>query len=139
MGAPQEYQRATDEFFRLLVDARDIAGLETTNQSYTMVQGVFQVFRRRVSVREAIAFCQALPAVARALFVRDWDIDEPRRPFSDLSQMNQEVQQLRPLHNFAPENSISCVAAALRKNVDEKLFDEALAQLPDDARRFWTP
>jgi uncharacterized protein (DUF2267 family) len=71
MGAPQEYQRATDEFFQLLIDARDIAGLVTTNQSYTMVQGVFQVFRRRVSVRDAIALCRVLPAVAQALFIRD--------------------------------------------------------------------
>ena len=139
MGAPQEYQRATDEFFQLLVDARDIAGLVTTNQSYTMVQGVFQVFRRRVSVKEAIAFCQVLPAVAQALFIRDWDVGEPRRPFIEMSIMDKEVQELRPLHNFAPEGSIRFVAAALRKNVDERLLEELLARLSEKAREFWTP
>lgn len=33
-------QRMT--FYKLLTDARDSAGLTTTNQAYTVVQGVFQ-------------------------------------------------------------------------------------------------
>lgn len=137
MGAPQEYQRATDEFFQLLVDARDLAGLVTTNQSYTMVQGVFQTFRRRVTVRDAIVFCQVLPAVAQALFIRDWDLDEERRPFTTMSEMNKEVQGLRPLHNFAPDESIRFVAAAVRKNVDLQRFEDALRRLPENAKQFW--
>jgi len=51
MPVPAEYQRATDDFYQLLKDARDSADLTTTNQSYTMVQGVFQVFRRRLKLR----------------------------------------------------------------------------------------
>jgi uncharacterized protein (DUF2267 family) len=69
MPVPAEYQRATDDFYKLLTDARDSAGLTTTNQAYTMVQGVLQVFRRRLEVNEAIRFLSVLPAGMRALFV----------------------------------------------------------------------
>lgn len=66
MPVPTEYQRATDDFYQLLMDARDAAGLVTTNQAYTMVQGVFQVFRRRLRSRKRFA----LPAFCRSGRVR---------------------------------------------------------------------
>jgi hypothetical protein len=62
MPVPAEYQRATDDFYKLLTDARDSAGLTTTNQAYTMVQGVLRVFRRRLDVSEAIRFLSVLLA-----------------------------------------------------------------------------
>ena len=83
MPVPAEYQRATDDFYNLLTDARDSASLITTNQAYTMVQGVLQAFRRRLEVNEAIRFLSVLPVGVRALFVADWDVDEPKRPFED--------------------------------------------------------
>ena len=138
MGHPYEYEHATDQFYQLLVDARDFASLATTNQSYTMVQGVFQVFRRRVSLRDALTFCQCLPAVAQAIFLRDWDLDEPQRQFGSMAEMNEEVRQLRPMHNFAPPDSIRFVAAAVRKNTDPKRLEEALNRLPPEAQKFWS-
>jgi uncharacterized protein (DUF2267 family) len=53
--------------------------------------------------------------------------------------MDREVQGLRARHNFAPDGSIRFVAAALRKNVDARLLEEALSRLPENARKFWTP
>jgi len=43
MPVPMEYKRASEQFEKFLVDARDNAMLQTTHQSYTMVQGVLQV------------------------------------------------------------------------------------------------
>lgn len=137
MPVPSEYQRATDDFYKLLIDARDVAGLTTTNQAYTMVQGVFQTFRRRLQLAQAIQFLTALPVGARALFVADWDVDEPKRPFEDRAVMTKEVQALRPEHNFAPETAIRDVARALRRNVEETAFERVLCMLPDAAREFW--
>jgi uncharacterized protein (DUF2267 family) len=137
MPVPSEYQRATDDFYKLLTDARDSAGLTTTNQAYTMVQGVFQAFRRRLEVKEAIYFLNVLPVGARALFVADWDVEEPKRPFEDWAVMTKEVQALRPEHNFAPETAIRDVAVALRHNVDQKAFDRILSTLPQGAAQFW--
>ena len=137
MPVPSEYQRATDEFYKLLMDARDAAGLTTTNQAYTMVQGVFQAFRRRLQLEQAIQFLSILPVGARALFVADWDVDEPKRPFEDRAVMTKEVQSLRSEHNFAPETAIHDVACALRRNVDETAFERALSMLPDGASEFW--
>ena len=139
MPIPSEYQRATDDFYKLLMDARDSAALTTTNQAYTMLQGVFQVFRRRLDVKEAIRFLNVLPVGARALFVAEWDADEPKRAFEDRAAMTKEVQSLRAEHNYAPETAIRDVAVALRRNLDQIAFDRLLATLPREATQFWQP
>lgn len=137
MPVPVEYKRASMDFEQFMLDARDISGLATTHQTYTMVQGVFQAFRRRLDVQEAIRFANVLPPVLRALFVADWDLDEPRRPFADRATMTREVQALRPDHNFAPDSSIGSVAAALRRNIDLVALDRVLTELPPGALAFW--
>jgi uncharacterized protein (DUF2267 family) len=137
MPVPPEYQRATDDFYKLLTDVRDSAGLTTTNQAYTVLQGVFQVFRRRLDLRDAVRFVNVLPVGARALFIADWDADEPRLDFEERVLMTQEVQALRAEHNYAPETAIHDVAMALRGNVDLTAFKRVLALLPRGAEEFW--
>ena len=137
MPVPSEYQRATDDFYNLLTDVRDSAGLTTTNQAYTVIQGVFRVFRRRLDFKDAVLFMSVLPVGARALFIADWDTDEPRRDFEDRAVMTKEVQSLRAEHNFAPETAIHDVAVALRRNVDQTAFERVLATLPRAAMEFW--
>lgn len=137
MPVPAEYQRIHDHLYRFLEDARDAAGLGSTHQAYTMAQGVFQVFRRRLSTEEAIRFCTALPAGMRALFVADWDPDEPRKPFDDIGTMTAEVRQLRADHNFSPDDAIEAVARAVWSNVDRNLLSAALERLKPEAGRFW--
>lgn len=139
MPVPAGYQRATAEFYDYLVDARDTADLWSTHVTYTMTQGVFQVFRRRLSTQDAIAFANILPICLRALFVTDWNVDEEKKLFESREIMTREVKLLRENHNFATETAISDVAKALRRNVDEKAFDKLLAQLPEGAVEFWTP
>ena len=132
-----ELQHASEDFERFLRDARDIAGLATRNQTYTMVQSVLQVFRRRLVVADAIRFAGALPPILRAIFVADWDPGEPQRPFLDRQAMTREAQSLRRDHNFSPDSCIGDVAAALRKHVEETDFDRVVAALPQGASEFW--
>jgi uncharacterized protein (DUF2267 family) len=134
---PPEYQQAKIDFYNFLTDARDQALFQDTHPVYTMTQGVLQAFRRRLDLKDAIRFANVLPVGLRALFVADWDPDEPRRPFEDRETMTREVQALRPLHNYAPDDSIRIVAAALRRNVDQAAFDRVLATLPEGAVEFW--
>lgn len=119
------------------MDARECAGLVTTNQAYTMVEGVFRTFRRRLSVAEGLAFANVLPPVLRALFVEDWDTSEPVQPFASRAAMTAEVQALRAAHNFSPANAISSVASALRKHVQQERLELVLARLPAGAIQFW--
>ena len=137
MTIPIEYQHASKAFERFLADALDASGLATRNQAYTMVQAVFQTFRRRLQVSEAIRFASVLPPLLKALFIDDWDIAEPIRPFENRAAMTKEVQSLRRDHNFAPDSAIHDVAIALRRNVDEAELDRVLAQLPDGAAAYW--
>lgn len=139
MPVPLEYKRASEEFLQFLVDARDIAMLSTTNQAYTMVQGVLMTFRRRLDVKDAIDFAAVLPPVLRAIFVTDWNIDAPRPDFTDREALTREVQSLRPDHNLSPDSSIRDVARALRLNVDEQALNHVLARLPAGAAHFWDP
>jgi uncharacterized protein (DUF2267 family) len=137
MPIPMDIQHATEEFEAFLADARDRSGLTTRNQTYTMAQGVLQAFRRRLSVADAIRFAGVLPPVLRAIFVADWDPEEPQVPFDDRASMIRDVQALRRDHNFSPETCINDVAAALRARVDESAFDRVLATLPAGASEFW--
>lgn len=139
MPVPAEYERASDQFYQYLIDARDTAGLWSTHAAYTMTQGVLQTFRRRLTFKEAIAFANVLPIALRALFVTDWDTEEPLKPFSDRTSLTREVQSLRAEHNFSPETAIPCVASALRRHLDEAALDELLATLPVGAVAFWQP
>ena len=137
MTLPSEYQHAAADFERLLEIARDTSGLSTRNQAYTMVQGVFIAFRRRLELADAIRFAQVLPAVARALFIADWDVEAPVRPFADRETLTREVQALRRHHNFAPDTCIRDVARALRACCDEAALDRVLSGLSPEARAFW--
>ena len=137
MPMPIEYQRATDHFRKFIQEAQESADLGSPHQTYTMVQGVFQTFRRRLSIKEAILFAGVLPAVLRAIFVADWDVDEPKVPFADVAAMTKEVQSLRSDHNFAPDTAIQDVARALRQNIDEDAFKCVLEKLPKGAALFW--
>ncbi|WP_457584327.1 DUF2267 domain-containing protein [Ensifer canadensis] len=137
MTIPMEYRQASVDFDRFIIDARDIAGLQTTNQAYTMVQAVLQAFRRRLDVEDAILFADVLPPVLRAIFIAEWDLEEPTSPFSGRTAMTLEVQALRGDHNISPDTAIADVAAALRKNVDEAKLDRVLAHLPAGAADFW--
>jgi uncharacterized protein (DUF2267 family) len=137
MTVPTEIELASLNFSRFLVDAREISGLTSTHQTYTMVEGVLRAFRRRLSVRDAVAFAGVLPPLLRAVFVADWDVDEPTLPFGDRAVMTAEAQSLRPDHNFAPDTAIRDVATALRRHVDEAALDRVLARLPRGATDFW--
>jgi len=137
MPVPAEYQRATDHFTDFLVIARDLAGLGSTHQAYTMTQGVLHAFRRRLALPDAIRFAGLLPVGLRALFVADWDPDEPRRPFGDRAAMTAEVQALRADHNYAPDTAIRDVARALRRVVGTEVLDAVLDGLPGGAIDFW--
>lgn len=137
MPMPNEYQRAGEIFDRFLEDARVALDLTTRNQTYTTVQGVLFAFRRRLTVAEGLHFANELPAVLRALFVKDWDVEAQAVSFSSREEMTKEVQALRRHHNFSPENAIEGVARALRAHVNEKGFDEMLRTLPEGAAAFW--
>jgi len=137
MPVPAEYERASERFYEYLLDARDTAGLWSTHVTYTMTQGVFQVFRRRLSMEDAIAFANVLPICLRALFVTDWNPGEEKKEFTDRESMTAEVKLLREEHNFSTNTAIRDVSQALRRHVDEEAFDNLLAKLPKGAVEFW--
>ena len=137
MPLPMEYQHASDDFERFLADARDRADLVTRNQTWTMVDAVLRVFRRRLTVAQGLAFAEVLPPLLRAMFVIDWDVGAAPLPFTTREAMTAEVQAVRGHHNFAPATAIACVAAALRAAVPADALDRVLADLPEGARDYW--
>jgi uncharacterized protein (DUF2267 family) len=137
MTVPARYIDASADFKRFLLDLRRSASLTTTNQAYTVTEGVLLTFRRRLPPGGVARFADVLPPVLRAMFIAGWDPSEPVREFGDEAGMATEVAALRPPHTYSDAAGIHDVAVALRKNVDETAFDVVLAQLPDGAERYW--
>ncbi|CAN7377645.1 DUF2267 domain-containing protein [Rhizobium leguminosarum] len=139
MTMPGEYRRASKDFDHFIDDIKADTLIDSRNVVYTMTQGVFQTFRRRLDVADALRFADVLPPVLRAIFVADWNLDEAKRSFEDRAAMTREVQSLRGDHNFSPDTAIRDVAMAVRKHVDAAAFDSVLKTLPDGAEEFWRP
>ncbi len=137
MTWPVEYQHACVDFERFMVAARDAAALATTNMAWTMVQGVLFVFRRRLTVNQAIEFANVLPPVLRALFTENWHPGAAPVAFESRDALTAEVRALRPQHNFSPPNAIEAVALALRASVDQAALDRVLSTLSPEAAAFW--
>ena len=139
MTMPGEYRRASEDFDSYLDDVRADALIDSRNVVYTMTQGVFQTFRCRLDVADALRFADVLPPVLRAIFVSDWNPHDAKRSFEDRVAMTREAQSLRGDHNFAPDTAIRDVAMAVRKHVEVAAFDRVLKTLPDGAEEFWRP
>lgn len=141
MTIPYDYTRASIEFEKLMVDARDCSGLHTTNMAWNMVVGVLWTFRRRLSVTQALRFAELLPAVPRAIFVEGWaaelEAGATPLPFGSREALTEEVRGVRHEHNFSPDGAILAVAQALRRHVDAAALDRLLAGLPEGAVDYW--
>lgn len=137
MPMPWTYRHATREFRAFLADARDRMGLTSDNMAYTAIDGVFRVFRRRLTAQQGLDFASVLPAVPRAIFVQDWDLSDGPVPFADRSSLIAEARALRKHHNLTPDNAIEAVAWALRRSVRQADLDRVLEGFPEAAREFW--
>lgn len=134
---PYTYRHASTEFAAFLAAARDGLNLSSDNATYTATDAVFQVFRRRLSVPQALAFADVLPCVLRAIFLAHWDVSALVLPFADRAALTAEAQAVRPHHNLTPGNCIEAVARAVRGQVLALDLDRVLATLPEGAVEFW--
>lgn len=71
------YRHASKAFRAFLHDAKERMGFVSDNMAYMAVDAVFQVFRRRLTPEQGIAFADLLPSVPRAIFVYRWDVSRP--------------------------------------------------------------
>lgn len=136
MPMPYTYRHASAEFSSFLAKLRDELGNSSDNIAYTTTDAVFQVFRRRLSVPEALQFADILPCVLRAIFLWRWMPAEPL-PFGLRAEMTREVLAVRANHNWAPDHAILAVARALRSCVLASDLGPVLARLPEGAVAFW--
>jgi uncharacterized protein (DUF2267 family) len=137
MPMPWTYRHASREWRAILDDLKDRMNLVSDNMAYTAMDGVFQVFRRRVDAAAGLAFAAVLPSVPRAIFVAGWAPSDSPEPFADRAALVREAQSVRAQHNLTPDNAIEAVAWALRRHIDPRAWDRAMAALPQDAAAFW--
>jgi uncharacterized protein (DUF2267 family) len=136
---PLEYARASDDFDAFMNDLRTTALFDSNHSTYTMLDAVFQVFRRRLCASDGLAFATALPPVLRSIFVAGWTPDDPPLPVPGHEALFAEVAAVRPHHNFAPPDSFALVVEVLRRHVDVPVFDRMLDRLPVATARLWRP
>lgn len=137
MPMPQAYFHASRDFDRFMEVLKRISMLQTTHQCYTMLEAVLHAFRAHLTVREALAFARHLPPVLRAIFVDDWDPDQPVTPFPDRAGLQREILALRHNHNLSTPSAMEDVAAALRETMDAEDFARMVAVLPDAGAALW--
>lgn len=137
MTVPIDYKQASADFDRFMLDLRDALDLQTTHQAWGVLLGVFDTFRRRLSVEEALAFAKALPPLLRAVFVQDWNPTQARPPFADRAGLDAEVMAYHRDHQLAEPGCIATTAVTVWQHVDVQRLAAALARLPEGARDFW--
>ena len=138
MPWPPEYQRASIDFEKFMVAARDHAGLATTNMAWNMVAGVLHAMRRRLTLEQALRFADQLPPAIRGLFVEGWRPADPVAEVGTHTEILQEVRALHRDHNFSPDNAIEAVGFALSRVVPSDAFARALHALPPELRTLWS-
>ncbi|MEM8654545.1 MAG: DUF2267 domain-containing protein [Pseudomonadota bacterium] len=134
---PWTYRHATKEWRAFLDDAKERMSLHSDNMAYTAVDGVLQVFRRRLTAQQGLDFASVLPSVLRAIFVHGWDVTSPPVSFPDRDALTAEVKSVRARHNLTPDNVIEATAWAIRRCTNARDFERVLQTLPEDARAFW--
>lgn len=137
MPMPFTYRHASREFRSFLDDAKTRLEVDSDNTAYTAIEGVLRTFRRRIPPQQALAFADLLPAVVRAIFVSDWQLDGTALPFAERETLTREVQALRRHHNLTPANAIEAVAWALRRHVRQRDLDRLLGRMPPGAADYW--
>ncbi len=137
MTIPWAIRHATKDWQAFLADAKERLGLDSDNSAYTAVDAVLRVFRRRLTVEQAIAFAQVLPACLRALFVQDWGVTDVPLPFAARDVLTREAKAVREDHNLTPDHAIEAVAWALRRHVHQRDLDTLLQRLPEGAVAYW--
>lgn len=137
MPMPWTYRHASKEWQAFLDDVQERMSLESDNMAYTAVDAVLQVFRRRLTAQQGLAFASVLPTVLCAIFVKGWDVSRPPDPFPDRQTLIDEAKQVRVNHNLTPDNAIEATAWAMRRCTDRRDFERVLAQLPDEAAAYW--
>lgn len=137
MPMPWAYRHATKDFRAFLDDLKARADLVSDNSAYTVVDAVFQVYRRRLLAEDGLIFASVLPAVLSSIFVRNWTPEASPPLFGTKDEMNAEAKQVRPDHNLTPDDAIEVVAWCLWRHVNHREFEIALGKLPPEARAFW--
>ncbi|WP_417246256.1 DUF2267 domain-containing protein [Celeribacter sp.] len=139
MTIPWSYQHSEQEFASFLKDARDRMGqaIEDDDMAYTAVEGVLQVFRRRLTPPQVVAFGNVLPSTLRAMLVYNWRVDAMPLPFGSRSEMIREAQSLRKAHNITPINVIDATAYALWRHCNHRDLSQVLANIGPEAVTFW--
>lgn len=136
MPVPYTYRHASTEFSAFIADARHEMGLDSDNMTYTAIDAVFQVFRARLTVPQAFAFADVLPAVLRAICLWRWT-PAPPLPWADRATLTRAAQHIRPHHNLTPDDVIAALPRCLRHHVTASDLDHAFACLPPEAAAFW--
>lgn len=138
MPWPPEYQRASVDFEKFMVVARDAASLATTNMAWNMVVGVLHAFRRRMSINQVLRLADQLPPVVRALFLENWNPSEPVAPVVSHEELLAEVRAIRPNHNFSTATALEAVGEGLRAVLPDDAFNRVLGSLPSELRCYWS-
>jgi uncharacterized protein (DUF2267 family) len=134
---PPEIAQASAQFMELLGALKERAYLQTHNQCYAMLRAVLHEYRDHITVDQAIALASALPPVARAIFVEDWEpSDAPPSSPAPEAFTQSVIRRLSP-HHIPPDSIVGDVFAVLAPRCDQARLGSALKALPAALQAMW--
>lgn len=92
-----------------MVNARDNAGLVTTNMAWNMVVGILYAMRKRLTPEQVFCFADQLPPAVRGLFQEGWLLGGLVADVGTEDQLLADVRSIRTQHNFSPDNALQAV------------------------------
>ncbi|MGL4237099.1 DUF2267 domain-containing protein [Tabrizicola sp.] len=137
MPMPWTYRHSSKEWRAILDDLKDRMDIISDNMAYTAMDGVLQVFRRRLTAQQGLDFASVLPAIPRAVFVAGWLVEDPPAAFATREELTREVKKVRQNHNLTPDNAIEATAWTLRRYINHADLERVLSLLPEGAMQFW--
>ncbi len=132
--------RSDKDMADFLRDVRDRLGpgVDTDAAALSIVNGVLQTFRRRLTPPQVIAFGDALPAMLRAMLVYRWRVDAVALPFGSRSELIREVHAACSGQMIPALNVIEATAFALWRHCEAADLRLTLSQIGPEALAFWT-
>lgn len=138
MTQPADVRFASQQYQAWLGDLKEIAMLQTHNQSQAMMRAVLNALRDAMTLEQIAAFANALPPLPRGIFIEGWRPDAEITSWTMPNEFVADVKRRLAPHHVPPDTIVADVFAALNKDAaDGSIRDTMRAQLPPALAGLW--
>jgi uncharacterized protein (DUF2267 family) len=135
----EKYAAKGNEFLKLVSDELQVP----KNKGGRIIRAVFHALRNRLSIEESFQLLAQLPVALKGVYVDGWKID---REFVRIHHIDEFLEEVRKedmeqaSYDFGNDQharkAIAAVFKAMRYYVSEGEFNDILAEMPAELKKF---